>query len=143
MIYSPGITVFRDDKGNWVEPLQVDVVTSPAVNAGLVRGKLREKFGPEELEAKIAATMKERMARILYLFEKESVKNIVLGSFGTGVFKNKVDMVARTWAEHLAPGARFHQSFDHVLFAILNHETFLTFRTSYDAVGTESLAKQQ
>ncbi|KAF8341040.1 hypothetical protein F5887DRAFT_977897 [Amanita rubescens] len=147
MIYSPGITVFRDDKANWVEPLQVDVVTSPAVNAGLMRGKLREKFEPEEIEAKIAAAMKERMARILYLFEKEGVKNVVLGSFGTGVFKNKVDMVARTWAEHLSPGARFNQSFDHVVFAILGHETFLEFRTSYetackDAVGTVSLLSQ-
>ena len=117
MIYSPGITVFRDDKANWVEPSQVDVVTSPAVNAGLMRRNLREQFG--EIEAKIAAAMKERIARILYLFEKEGVKNVVLGSFGTGVFKNKVDMVARTWAEHLSPGARFNQSFAHVVFAIL------------------------
>ncbi|KAF9012724.1 hypothetical protein BDQ17DRAFT_1498306 [Cyathus striatus] len=31
-------------------------------------------------------TMKERMARVLYLFEKQGIRNVVLGSFGTGCF---------------------------------------------------------
>lgn len=137
MIYSPGVTLFRDDNGSWAEPLLIDVVTSPAVNAGLVRRNLQDQFGPEETEGKIAEAMRERMARILYLFEKEGVKNIVLGSFGTGVFKNKVDMVARSWAEHLqSPDARFHKSFDRVVFAILGHETFEVFKRSYDAACT-------
>ena len=141
MIYSPGVTVFRDDKGGWVEPLLIDVVTSPAVNAGLVRGKLDGQFGLEETEAKIAEAMKERMARILYLFEKEGVRNVVLGSFGTGVFKNKVDMVARNWAEQLQfPGARFHKSFDRIVFAILGYETFEVFKTSYETAGTYDVA---
>jgi len=34
MIYSPGVLIFRDDDGGWVEPLEVDILTSPAVNAG-------------------------------------------------------------------------------------------------------------
>ncbi|KAK2467403.1 hypothetical protein APHAL10511_000638 [Amanita phalloides] len=136
MIYSAGIVVFREDSGQWVEPMQVDVLTSPAVNAGLVRRNLGDKFEPAEIEEKIAATMKERMARILYLFEKEGVKNIVLGSFGTGVFKNKVDMVANTWAQHLSlPGARFRNTFDRVVFAILDHKTFEVFKASYELTG--------
>ena len=87
-----------------------------------------------QAEDKVAAAMEERMARILYLFEKEGVKNIVLGSFGTGVFKNKVDMVARIWAQHLSsPGARFQHSFDRVVFAILGRETFDTFKVTYES----------
>ncbi|KAF8622959.1 hypothetical protein AX15_006631 [Amanita polypyramis BW_CC] len=141
MIYSPDIVVFRNDRGDLVEPLQVDVLTSPAVNAGLVRRNLGDKFGAEETEEKIANTMRERMARILYLLEKEGVKNVVLGSFGTGVFKNKVDIVARIWAEHLSsPGARFQHSFHHVVFAILGHETFKAFKASYELV-TENTTK--
>ncbi|KAI0314620.1 hypothetical protein OF83DRAFT_423843, partial [Amylostereum chailletii] len=40
MIYSPAVTVFRDDSGGWLAPYQIDVLTSPAVNAGDVRDKL-------------------------------------------------------------------------------------------------------
>jgi uncharacterized protein (TIGR02452 family) len=134
VIYSPGIIVFRDDNGGWVEPLQVDVLTSAAVNAGLVRKTLLGQFEPVQTEDKVALAMEERMARILYLFEKEGVKNIVLGSFGTGVFRNKVDMVARIWAQHLSsPGARFQHSFDRVVFAILGRDTFDTFKATYES----------
>ncbi|PFH46578.1 hypothetical protein AMATHDRAFT_154466 [Amanita thiersii Skay4041] len=135
MIFSPGIVVFRDDKGELVEPLNVDVVTSPAVNAGVVRKTLLGQFEPAETEEKIAKAMRERMGRILYLFEQQGVKNVVLGSFGTGVFKNKVDLVGRVWAEYLSiPGARFEKSFERVVFAILGEETFRDFQAAYQVV---------
>ncbi|KAJ7244488.1 hypothetical protein C8J57DRAFT_1031630, partial [Mycena rebaudengoi] len=35
MVYSPHVVVFRADDGSWAEPMEVDVVTSPAVHAGL------------------------------------------------------------------------------------------------------------
>ncbi|KAF8627749.1 hypothetical protein AX17_006116 [Amanita inopinata Kibby_2008] len=138
MIYSPDIVVFRNDKGDWVKPLQVDVLTSPAVNAGLVRRALAGRAEPAEIEDRIADAMRERMGRILYLFEKEGVKNIVLGSFGTGVFKNKVNLVGRIWAEYLsAPDARFQHSFDRVVFAILGSDTFREFKASYQSVAPQ------
>lgn len=45
-------------------------------------------------EMLIAATMRERIARILHLFHIKGVRHLVLGSFGTGVFQNSVDLVA-------------------------------------------------
>ena len=120
MIYSPGVTVIRDDAGDWIGPYQIDVLTSPAVNAGVVRKSLFGKVAGAGIEDKIEAAMKERMARVLYLFEQQRVRHIVLGSFGTGVFQNKVDMVARVWAELLLKdGARFKNSFENVVFAII------------------------
>lgn len=82
MIYSPRVVFFRDDLGNWKSPIEVDIVTSPAVNAGVVRRYLREIGSTDE--TRLDAAMKERMTRILYLFERQGVRNLVLGSFGTG-----------------------------------------------------------
>ena len=127
MIYSPHVLFIRDDKGKWESPLEVDVVTSAGVNAGVVRRYLRER--KSEDESGIYAAMKERMARILFLFEKHGVRHVVLGSFGTGCFRNSVELVAGIWAELLtAEDARFKHSFDHVFFAILGRSTFEAFK---------------
>ncbi|KAI0785806.1 hypothetical protein C8Q75DRAFT_310687 [Abortiporus biennis] len=146
MIYSPGIVIFRDDNGGWVEPLQVDVLTSAAVNAGVVRGTIFGKVAGDSIESKIEKVMKERMARLLYLFEMQGVKDIVLGSFGTGVFRNDVATIANIWAELLfAHHGRFNGSFDNVVFAIIGKGTFEKFHEAFkpyihhppgDIVGT-------
>ena len=130
MIYSPHVLFIRDDNGNWQSPVEVDVVTSAGVNAGVVRRYLRERMSEDE--SGIYVAMKERMARILFLFESQGIRNIVLGSFGTGAFRNSVELVAGIWAELLAAeDARFQHSFDHVVFAILGHSTFETFKKSF------------
>jgi hypothetical protein len=131
MIYSPRVVLFRDDRGNWNEPLEVDILVSAAVNAGLVRRKLRETGSTDE--SMLEAAMRERMARVLFLFERQGVKDLVLGSFGTGVFRNKVDLVATIWADLLSiDGARFKDSFNRVVFAILDEKTFDEFRETFE-----------
>ncbi|KAF6741280.1 hypothetical protein DFP72DRAFT_755909, partial [Ephemerocybe angulata] len=127
MIYSPGVQIFRHDSGDWHAPIDVDVLTSPAVNAGDVRRKNRG--GGPQVEHAIEVVMKERMGRLLYLFEVRGVKNLILGSFGTGVFQNSVELVARLWMELLVDeGSRFKHSFDRVLFAIIDTPTVTKFR---------------
>jgi uncharacterized protein (TIGR02452 family) len=81
MIYSPEVQLFRDDDGGWLEPIPVDIVTSPAVNAGKLRTLYPRRDG---LEKKIEDAMRERMGRILALFEMKGTTSLVLGSFGTG-----------------------------------------------------------
>lgn len=132
MVYSPGVTVFRDDQGGWLEPLPIDVLTSAAVNAGVVRRTLDGRMSSQAAEDRIARTMRERMGRILYLFENHGIKNIVLGSFGTGVFQNNVSTVASIWAELLLEeNGRFRRSFDRVIFAILGRQTFEDFENVF------------
>ncbi|KAH9484926.1 hypothetical protein JR316_0001828 [Psilocybe cubensis] len=132
MIYSPNVHIFRDDNGGWVKPHQVDVLTSPAVNAAHVRRASRFRhIPPAQLEANIEEVMRERMARVLALFERQGARNLVLGSFGTGVFKNDVRKVARVWRELLvSQGARFSRSFENVAFMIPDDET----RAVYESV---------
>jgi hypothetical protein len=128
MIYSPHVHLLRYDSGDWHPPFEVEVVTSPAVNAGDVRHKTYGE-NPDAVEAEIEHVMKERMARVLYLFENQGVRNLILGSFGTGVFQNSVELVAKLWVELLtADGSRFKQSFERVLFAIIDTPTVTKFR---------------
>jgi uncharacterized protein (TIGR02452 family) len=127
MVYSPRVLLIRSDDGAWHEPIEVDVLTSCAVNAGVVRRYLRQARTSDE--EGIDKAMKERMARVLYLFEKQGVRNVVLGSFGTGVFGNRVELVARVWQELLVgETARFKFSFDRVEFSILGKSTYETFK---------------
>jgi uncharacterized protein (TIGR02452 family) len=135
MIYSPNISIFRDDDGNWTYPFPVDVLSCAAVNAGEVRKELNVPIS-SGLEVGIEKEMSERMGRILYLFEKNGVRNIILGTFGTGVFRNNIATVARIWAHLLlVPEARFKDSFDRIIFAISGEETFAEFQSAFDAWG--------
>lgn len=123
MVWTPNVTIFRDDDGGWVRPFEVAVVTSAAVNAKEVRGRSSNGVN-KGLEEAIEEAMKERMGRILALFEQRCCTDLVLGAFGTGVFQNDVEMVGRVWGELLqAPRARFKRSFRSVIFAIPDGRT--------------------
>ncbi|KAF9047608.1 hypothetical protein BJ165DRAFT_1414800 [Panaeolus papilionaceus] len=137
MIYSPKVLFFRADNGDWKPPIAAEVVTSCAVNAGVVRRYLREESSEDETG--IDEAMHERMARVLYLFERHGVRNLVLGSFGTGVFKNKVGMVARVWKELLVGDkARFRSSFDRVDIAIIDNKTYEVCKQEAEEVQDDS-----
>ncbi|KZP28488.1 hypothetical protein FIBSPDRAFT_908646 [Athelia psychrophila] len=134
MVFSPGVVFFRDDDGGWTEPVEADVLTSAAVNAGAARNTLHGRVAGRGEEVKIAAAMRERMARVLFVLQEAGCGHLVLGSFGTGVFQNNVDTVARLWADLLAvDGAPFKRSFKRVVFAILGTGTFETFRDAFEA----------
>ncbi|KDR75464.1 hypothetical protein GALMADRAFT_68887 [Galerina marginata CBS 339.88] len=136
MLYIPRVLFFRSDKGDWLPPIEADIVSSAAINAGVVRRYLRENKSTDE--SNLDAAMKERMARILYLFEWRGVRNLVLGSFGTGVFRNRVELVAGIWKELLvSPDARFKHSFDRVVFAILGNATFKVFENTFSPTAKE------
>jgi len=127
MLYSPDVLVIRDDDAKaakWRPPVTVDVVTSPAVNAGVVLGRIKDNSQIEREKERIRVVMVERMARILFLFEHKGVDTIVLGSFGTGVFRNDVKVVANIWKHLVGPGGRFARSFRRIVFAVIPNETY-------------------
>ena len=133
MIFSPSVVVLRDDTGGWVPPYQIEVITCAAVNAGVVRERAGNGTDPDTA-ARIEGVMRERMARILFLFEQQGIRNIVLGSFGTGVFRNDVSMIADIWFDLLAEqGARFMHSFDRVVFGIIDKRTVERFKAVFES----------
>lgn len=129
MIYAPVVVFLRDEKGEYVPPSKASVVTSAAVNNMVVR----KYFAPSpQLEKEVEAIMRERMGRILRLFEECGDRHLVLGSFGTGVFRNPVAMVAKIWADLLVgEGARYQKSFEQVVFAIKDQPTFDEFKKEF------------
>ncbi|KAF7298056.1 DUF2263 domain-containing protein [Mycena chlorophos] len=134
MIFTKQVRFFRSDNGAWVEPADADVLTSAAVNAGVVRSRFKDG----DPDAEIEVHMRERMARLLRLFESKEIPDLVLGSFGTGVFRNSVPMVARLWVELLlAPNARFAHSFKHIVFAIIDEKTWTVFRDVFREYNIE------
>lgn len=134
MVFSPSVIVLRDDAGAWLPPYQIEVVTCAAVNAGVVRERAESPGRDSDVGARIESVMRERMARILFLFEQRGLRNIVLGSFGTGVFRNDVSMIADIWFDLLAEGgARFMHSFDRVVFGIVDKRTAERFKAVFES----------
>ncbi|KAI0960773.1 hypothetical protein AcV7_000067 [Taiwanofungus camphoratus] len=158
MVYSPGVVVFRRDQdddlmvvgeephistvelapsedsvgGDFIPPFTVNVLSSVPVNAAAVRAKHTILPSEEQFfEDGIRSAMKERMARILRLFEERGDRVLVLGAFGCGSSQNNVETVASIWAELLVCGAfegneddgkqceaRFKDTFEGVVFAV-------------------------
>jgi hypothetical protein len=82
----------------------------------------------ESTEKQIYQTMYHRISRILHLFQLQQTPNLILGSFGTGVFKNHIDVIATIFADLLIkPDGRFKDVFQTVVFAILGKETVRVF----------------
>ena len=79
-------------------------------------------------EIRIQHTMYARISRILHLFQLNQTPHLILGSFGTGDFKNRIDLIANIFADLLIkPGGRFKDVFQTVVFAILGKGTLRVF----------------
>lgn len=109
VIYSPGVPVFRDDKGNLLdEPHATSFLTAAAPNLGaIVRSQ------PEHTTA-VPAVLAQRARRVLAVAAAHGHRTVVLGAWGCGVFRNDPAAVADAFAEAL----RIIDRFDRVTFAI-------------------------
>lgn len=111
-IYSPDVTFFRDGSFRLVkDPVHASVLTLPAVNMGQVLMK-----GEDADEAK--RVMRRRMKLALAIFAQQGVKNLVLGAYGCGVFRNDPRQVAVWWREILEEG--LGRYFESVVYAVLD-----------------------
>lgn len=110
MLYSPYVEVFRDSKSyNFLEnPKTVSVVTAPAVNRNIADLKHSQK--------EIFNCMLNRAEKILSIAAENGDKNIVLGAWGCGVFKNSVRDIAEIFRKLLIED-NYQSLFDKVIFA--------------------------
>lgn len=112
-IYSPDVVFFRDERFQLLErPITASVLTLPAVNYGQVLLKGEDRQRAEQL-------MKDRMRLALAIFTHQGDKNIVLGAYGCGVFRNDPVKVAGWWRE-LLDDEGFGALFSEVRFAVLD-----------------------
>ena len=115
VIYSPDIPVYRDDRYNLLdEPYTVSFLTCPAPNAGVIA------HDTPHLVADVPAVLAERAARILAVAAHHDQRNLILGAWGCGVFRNNPAHVAAAFLAHLAAEGPFQNRFDRVVFAVLD-----------------------
>jgi uncharacterized protein (TIGR02452 family) len=109
LIYSPDVPFFRDDRLSLLDaPFLLSIITSPAPNAGEARGGDRSR---------IREVLERRAGMVLASAAANGHRNLVLGAWGCGVFRNEPAVVADVfgrWIEH----PRFAGLFDRVVFAI-------------------------
>lgn len=112
MIYSPKVPVFRKDKGELLpKPVLCNFITSPAVNAGVVKRQEPERAN-EILDA-----MDLRMDKMLSLALHQGNEVLILGAWGCGVFKNDPNEIAGLFRKHLQ--GKYKNKFKRVVFAVL------------------------
>lgn len=111
MIYSPNVPVIKDEGGCELdEPVCINIVTSPAVNAGVIR---RDEGGSTE---KIIPAMSVRIEKLLALCMHYHQTTLVLGAWGCGVFRNDPEMIAGLFRDALTEP--FANQFQRVVFAV-------------------------
>ncbi|WP_328929017.1 TIGR02452 family protein [Streptomyces sp. NBC_00190] len=128
VIHSPGVPVFRDDRGALLEnPFRVGFLTSPAPNAGTIRRQEPERA------AEIPAALARRAGLVLEVAALHGYRGLVLGAWGCGVFRNDPAEVAEAFRGLLA--GRFAGVFDRVVFGILDRDprTRETFERAFAA----------
>ncbi|WP_228411916.1 TIGR02452 family protein [Chryseobacterium sp. KLBC 52] len=112
MIYSPKVPVFRKDKGELLpKPVLCNFITSPAVNAGVVK-----RQEPERAH-EIFDAMDLRMDKMLSLALDQGNEVLILGAWGCGVFKNDPKEIAGLFRKHLQ--GKYKNKFKRVVFAVL------------------------
>ncbi|MFE2679558.1 TIGR02452 family protein, partial [Streptomyces hygroscopicus] len=116
VIHSPGVPVFRDDRGVLLpEPYAVGFLTSAAPNAGVIARRAPDRVGA------VPGALAARAERVLEVAVAHGYRRLVLGAWGCGVFRNDPAVVAGAFRGLLVgPGARFADRFDRVVFAVLD-----------------------
>lgn len=112
-IYSPDVVFFRDERFNLMkQPVTASVLTLPAVNYGqvLLKGEDRQKA---------ERVMKDRMRLSLAIFACKKDKNLILGAYGCGVFRNDPLKIAGWWQD-LLDNEGFGSFFSEIRFAVLD-----------------------
>ncbi|MFF5468317.1 TIGR02452 family protein [Streptomyces achromogenes] len=115
VIHSPGVPVFRDDRGRLLtEPYLTGFLTAAAPNAGVIRRTTPERA------AGLPGALAVRAERVLETAAAHGYRRLVLGAWGCGVFQNDPARVAGAFRAALGPGGRFAYTFDHVVFGVLD-----------------------
>ncbi len=113
VIWSPSVPVHRGERGELsAEPFPASFLTSPAPNAGALLRRDPDA-GP-----RIRAALLRRSGRVLGVAAQQGARQLVLGAWGCGVFRNDPHDVASAFRSWLAPGGPYHGVFDRVVFAV-------------------------
>lgn len=111
MIHSPQVPILKTEGGEVLdEVVCTNIITSPAVNAGVVR---RNEAGNAD---KIIPVMRRRIEKLLNLCLYYQHTALVLGAWGCGVFQNDPEEIAELFKEAFI--GNFEKQFKRIVFAV-------------------------
>lgn len=114
LIYSPRVPWFRTRSRSAPDRVCLaSVITGPAPNAGEV---LRRD---PRAAASIETALRHRAGLVLALARDQGHRDLLLGGWGCGVFRNDPTMVADSFGQWLESDT-FAGAFDHVTFAVFD-----------------------
>ncbi|QLY29007.1 TIGR02452 family protein [Nocardia huaxiensis] len=124
VIFSPRVPVVRDERYALLdEPFPVSFLTSPAPNAGQLA---LHAGGPVPVREQLAV----RADRVLAVAAHHGVRQLVLGAWGCGVFRNDPGEVAAAFEQALG---RRGAAFERVVFAIWDRSPVSANRQAFAA----------
>jgi len=91
-------------------------LTSCTVNAGVVRWYLRQSQSNDE--SRFGRSDEKTNGLYPVLIQQQGVRNLVLGSFGTYILRNRMELAAEVW-KHLLISESAHP-FDRVVLCSFN-----------------------
>lgn len=110
MLLSPNVTVFRDPNGELLsKPYTVGVISVPAPNRAGAAFRVRK--------ATTAEAMEKRLRIMLSVAYQNNYRNLVLGAWGCGVFRNEAQDVAEHFRKVLIDEG-YAKYFNEICFAI-------------------------
>ncbi|MGK4582300.1 TIGR02452 family protein [Kitasatospora sp. HPMI-4] len=124
VIFSPHVPVIREGRGALLaRPYTVSFLTSPAPNAG----QLARRSGGTPVD--VRDVLAERAERVLAVAARHGVRELVLGAWGCGVFRNDPREVAAAFEYALgAYGAEFTR----VVFAVWDRAAVSANRMAFE-----------
>lgn len=119
-LYTKDAIFFKDKNYDYMEPVICDVITIAAFNlneVGHFFGKRVAKF--DELNKSIDLNTKDKIRLMVSMPVKNGVKNLVLGAWGCGVYKNDPTKMSEYFREILIDEG-YASLYDKVIFAVIN-----------------------
>ena len=133
VIYSPQVPFFKTDHRELLDHFFLaSVITAPAPNAGEHQRK-SDRPWPQ-----IETALRRRAGIVLAIAREHGHRNLLLGAWGCGVFRNRPQMVAEVFGTWLAHPS-FQGCFDRVVFGVYSRgaakESFKAFQARFQVDG--------
>ncbi len=107
---------------------RVGFLTSAAPNAGVIAQRTPDRTD------RFPAALMSRAGRVLEVAAAHGYRQLVLGAWGCGVFRNEPEQVAEAFAAHLTGTGRFTGYFKRVTFAVLDRRADWPTRAAFAGV---------
>ena len=114
-LYTQGAVFFKDKDYNYIDPIDCDVMTIAAINLNSEHHFYKDQNKVSSYEE----TTLNKIRLMLTIPAKHDVKNIVLGAWGCGVFKNDPTKMANFFKQVLIDEG-YDSLYDNIVFAIIN-----------------------